>query len=69
MIEEGLVAAGDEIERIREDENRVAVSDINQLFNDGTDAALMRRVIELEALPLDWREHFAAHLAELERHS
>jgi hypothetical protein len=29
----------------------------------------MRRVIELEALPLDWREHFAAHLAMLERPS
>jgi MOSC domain-containing protein YiiM len=67
VIEEGLVAVGDEIERIQEDENRIAVSDINKLFNHGTDTALMRRVIELEALPLDWREHFAAHLAELER--
>jgi MOSC domain-containing protein YiiM len=67
VIEEGLVAVGDEIERIQEDENRIAVSDINKLFNHGTDTALMRRVIGLEALPLDWREHFAAHLAELER--
>jgi hypothetical protein len=63
------VAAGDEIERIQEDTNGIAVSDINKLFNHGTDTALMRRVIDLEALPLDWREHFAACLAELERHS
>jgi MOSC domain-containing protein YiiM len=69
VIEEGLVVAGDAIERIREDENGIAVSDINNLFNHGTDTALLRRVIQLEALPLDWREHFAAHLAELERRS
>jgi MOSC domain-containing protein YiiM len=69
VIEEGLVAAGDEIERIREDENGIAVSDINKLFNHGTDTAWMRRVIQLEALPLDWREHFAEYLAELERRS
>jgi len=69
VLEEGLVAAGDEIERIREDANGVTVSDINKLFNHGTDTALMRRAIHLEALPLDWREHFAAHLAELERRS
>jgi MOSC domain-containing protein YiiM len=69
VLEEGLVAAGDEIERIQEDENGIAVSDVNKLFNGGTDVALMRRVIELEALPIDWREHFAAHLAQLERHS
>jgi hypothetical protein len=30
---------------------------------------LMRRVIQLEALPLDWREHFAAYLADLESRS
>ncbi len=69
VIEEGLVAAGDEIERIRDDENGIAVSDINKLFTDGSDLALMRRVIELEALPLDWREHFAEHLVMLERQS
>ena len=45
VIEEGQVAVGDEIERIQEDENGIAVSDINKLFNHGTDTALMRRVI------------------------
>ena len=69
VIAEGLVAAGDAIERIQEDENGIAVSDINKLFNQGTDTALLRRVIQLEALPLDWREHFAEHLAALERRS
>ena len=69
VIEEGLVAAGDAIERVQEDANGISVSDINKLFNHGTDIALLRRVIQLEALPLDWREHFAEHLAELERRS
>jgi MOSC domain-containing protein YiiM len=69
VIEEGLVAAGDAIARIQEDEHAIAVSDINRLFNHGTDRALLRRVTRLEALPLDWREHFAEQLATLERHS
>jgi MOSC domain-containing protein YiiM len=69
VVEEGLVAAGDAIERIHEDENGIAVSDINKLFNGGTDTALIRRVIQLEALPLDWREHFSEHQAMLERRS
>jgi len=69
VIAEGLVAAGDAIERIQQDPSGIAVNDINKLFNHGTDTALLRRVVQLEALPLDWREHFAAHLAELERRS
>jgi MOSC domain-containing protein YiiM len=69
VIEEGLVAAGDAIERIQEDANGITVSDINRLFNQGTDRALLQRVTQLEALPLDWREHFAEQLATLERHS
>jgi MOSC domain-containing protein YiiM len=68
VIEEGLVAAGDAIERVQEDEHGIAVSDINKLFNHATDRALLRRVTQLEALPVDWREHFAEQLAMLERH-
>jgi MOSC domain-containing protein YiiM len=69
VVEEGLVAAGDEIERIKEDANGITVSDINRLFSGGTDCALLQRVTQLEALPVDWREHFAEQLAMLERHS
>jgi MOSC domain-containing protein YiiM len=69
VIEEGLAAADDEIVRIQEDENGIAVRDINKLYYHGTDVPLMRRVVQLNVLPADWREHFAAKLAELERHS
>ena len=69
VIEEGLVAAGDAIEALQEDEHGISVSDINRLFYRGTDIPLLRRVTHLEALPLDWREHFAEKLAILEHKS
>jgi MOSC domain-containing protein YiiM len=69
VVEEGLVAAGDAIERIPEDENRISVSDVNSLYRNGKDLELMRRVTRLEPLPLDWREHFLEKLAMLERES
>ena len=69
VVEEGLIAAGDAIERIHQDENRVSVSDINKLFRNEEDLPLMRRVTQLEPLPLDWREHFIEKLAVLERES
>ena len=69
VIEEGLVAAGDVIQRIYEDSNKISVSDINEAFRNGKDLALLRRVSELQALPLDWREHFMLKLAELEHQS
>jgi MOSC domain-containing protein YiiM len=69
VIEEGVVAAGDAIERIHEDENGISVSDINKLYRNGTDLTLMRRVTGLEPLPVDWREHFIQKLAQLERES
>ncbi|MGC2703351.1 MAG: MOSC domain-containing protein, partial [Candidatus Acidiferrales bacterium] len=37
VVEEGVVAAGDTIERIHEDESGISVSDINKLFRDGQD--------------------------------
>ena len=69
VIEEGLVAAGDAIERIHDDENGISVSDINKLYRNGKDVGLMRRATRLEALPQDWREHFIQKLTLLERES
>jgi MOSC domain-containing protein YiiM len=69
VVEEGLVAAGDTIERIHEDESGISVSDINKLFRGGQDLALMRRATQLEPLPVDWREHFIEKLSVLERES
>jgi MOSC domain-containing protein YiiM len=69
VVEEGLVAAGDTIEKIHEDESGISVSDINKLFRHANDLPLMRRVAQLGPLPQDWREHFIEKLAILERES
>ncbi|MFZ0579611.1 MAG: MOSC domain-containing protein [Candidatus Acidiferrales bacterium] len=69
VVEEGLVAAGDTIEKIHEDESGISVSDINRLFRHANDLPLMRRAAQLEPLPNDWREHFIEKLAVLERGS
>jgi MOSC domain-containing protein YiiM len=65
-IEEGMVSAGDSIERMHRDESGISVSDVNNLFRGEKDIALLRRATLLEALPLDWREDFSDKLARLE---
>lgn len=61
---EGEVAAGDEIQSIGRDQNRVTVADIAGLYsrNKG-DVELMQRAIAVEALPESWRNHFRKQLA------
>ena len=49
--EEGVVAAGDPIERVREGENRVTVTDLLRLILDrDPDPDALRRVLEIPAL-------------------
>ena len=62
---EGEVAAGDEIELIARDENKVTVADITGLYSKNKgDVELMRRAIAVEALPESWRGHFRKQLAK-----
>ena len=61
---EGEVAAGDEIELIARDENKVTVADITGLYSKNKgDVELMRRAIAVEALPESWRGYFRKQLA------
>jgi MOSC domain-containing protein YiiM len=63
---EGEVSAGDAIEVLSRDENRVPVSTITQLYlGDAEDSDILERVIQLRELPLSWREHF---LQRINRH-
>ncbi len=55
---EGEVGAGDAIELVSRDENKVLVSDITRLYLDGDDAELRERAMRVTALPLSWREYF-----------
>ena len=63
--EEGELAPGDPFERIHEDERRVAVVDIVRLYlerHGKPDYDLLRRAVEVEALPEPWRGIFSKRL-------
>jgi len=69
VIREGAVGAGDAIEWAGRDPHRVAVADVARLRVD-VDAAdgaldLLRRVVQVEALPERLRSHFSEKLREL----
>jgi len=68
VLEEGLVKAGQTIERIYRDENGVTVADMNQLYLHGaSDAALVRRALRVEALPSGYRDYLLQELQSLEQ--
>ena len=63
---EGEVGAGDVIERIGTDARRVTVLDIVRVHvQDKGDVETMRRALEIEVLPEQWREEFGQRLAEI----
>jgi MOSC domain-containing protein YiiM len=64
VLEEGEVAAGDAMARIHEDEQRVTVVDLVRLYVDrgGADQDLLRKAVQVEALPESWRDHFRKRL-------
>lgn len=62
---EGEVGAGDEIELIAPGAHKVTVADITGLYSSNKDdVEMMRRAIDLEALPESWRNHFRKRLAK-----
>jgi MOSC domain-containing protein YiiM len=58
VLREGEVGAGDEIESLGQDENRVTVADITRLYLREGGRDLLLRAIELQALPESWRAYF-----------
>ena len=57
-LEEGHLTAGDTIELAYRDPAAVSVTDINHLFYGKPHTSeLLRRAIDLEALPENWRDH------------
>lgn len=68
VVKEGEVNAGDSIELISSDANKIAVSEITRLFLDGKDdVAALKRALQLEALPDSWKKHFEHQLEKLRR--
>ena len=63
VLKEGEVGAGDEFEPLARDAHDVRVSDITRLYTrEKHNATLLRRAIEVEALPESWRGYFQHQL-------
>jgi MOSC domain-containing protein YiiM len=63
VLKEGEVSAGDEFELLARDAHDVRVSDITRLYTrEKHNSELLRRAIEVEALPESWRSYFRDQL-------
>ena len=63
VVREGDVAAGDSIDLVSQDENRITVTDVVGLYaKDEANQDLLRRASKLSALPDSWREYFRERL-------
>lgn len=68
VLQKGEVGAGDEIQLIEKSKDNVKVSDITQLYTrEKHNLPLLRRAIEVEALPESWRGYFRKRLEKLTR--
>jgi MOSC domain-containing protein YiiM len=62
VVEEGQLAAGAPIEIAHRDPAAVSVADINRLYyGHAADKTLLRRAVNLDALPQGWRDHLMQH--------
>jgi MOSC domain-containing protein YiiM len=63
VAEEGEVRAEDAVELLAREENSVPVADIVRLYvEDNPDPQLLQRVVQVAALPANWRDHFLRQL-------
>jgi MOSC domain-containing protein YiiM len=64
VVEEGELAAGAAVEIVHRDPAKISVADINHLYYGRTrDAELLKRVVDLEALPASWRDYLRERAA------
>ena len=66
VAEEGLVQAGDHLERIAEHPAGLRVADVTRLYTtEKTNEALLRKAISVAVLPSSWRGYFEHQLERL----
>ncbi|HEX9271988.1 MAG TPA: MOSC domain-containing protein [Candidatus Binatia bacterium] len=66
VLQEGEVGVGDPIELIEESQRNVRVSEIILLYTrEKRNVGLLRRAIEVEALPESWKSYFQHRLEKL----
>jgi MOSC domain-containing protein YiiM len=60
---EGEVAAGDAVELIAGHPARISIAEITRVYaSDRNDLATIKRLVDLDPLPDDWRRYFAKRL-------
>jgi MOSC domain-containing protein YiiM len=62
VLRQGDLAAGDAVEHIPSEDDRVTVSEVFSLFLPDFDREVLRRATDLPALPEAWRERFRERL-------
>jgi MOSC domain-containing protein YiiM len=68
VVQEGQIAIGDPVERIKEDEDRISVMEINRaVANGGDHLSIVRRAVRHKVLPAGLREHFLTRLSSMEQ--
>lgn len=68
VLQEGEVGAGDRITVIGRDEHAVTVADITRLYvREKDDVRLLRRAVQVEALPDSWRGYFKKSIEKLSK--
>ena len=68
VVQEGPIAIGDPVERIKEDEDRISVMEINRaVANGGDHLSVVRRAVRHKVLPAGLREHFLTQLSSIEQ--
>jgi MOSC domain-containing protein YiiM len=66
VSQEGEVGAGDPIELVERNKDNLTVSDVTALYTrEKNNVGLLRRAIEVTALPESWRSYFQSRLASL----
>ena len=66
VLQEGDVGAGDAIQLMERSEHSLKVSDVTRLYTrEKNNSQLLRRAIEVDALPESWRSYFQHRLAKL----
>ena len=67
VVEEGLVQAGDELQRVAEHPDKLRVADVTRLYTtEKTNEMLLRRASSVSVLPEKWRAHFQYQLEKLQ---
>lgn len=66
VLGEGQITAGDAVERIQIDKDRISVVEINRAVADGeANVSVMQRAVQHKVLPSGLREHFLGQLASI----